>query len=135
MIQREITLCSNSLKIGLAQECSKNRAWINQLFFLQHLCLLCTALFSAMSRNASYYMYNLKYNLCICLWHLCVLYNRRYKQKLSNTVFVFIIFYHWYVCLCAQYHLTFCNSMDCSPSGSSVHGIFWTRILKQVVIS
>jgi len=35
----------------------------------------------------------------------------------------------------AQSYLTFCDSMDCSPSGSSVHGILGTRILERVVIS
>ena len=31
--------------------------------------------------------------------------------------------------------LTFCNTMDCSPPGSSVHVIFQARILEQVAIS
>ena len=37
----------------------------------------------------------------------------------------------------AKYQLlyTFCNRMDCSPPGSSVHGIFQERILEQVAIS
>ena len=35
----------------------------------------------------------------------------------------------------AQSCLTFCDPMDCSPPGSSVHGIFQVRILKQVAIS
>ena len=34
-------------------------------------------------------------------------------------------------CSCAQLHLTLCNPMDCSPPGSSVHGIFQARILEQ----
>ena len=33
-------------------------------------------------------------------------------------------------CSCAQLHLTLCNPMDCSPPGSSVHGIFQARILE-----
>ena len=33
------------------------------------------------------------------------------------------------VCLVAQSCLTLCNPMDCSPSGSSVHGISQARIL------
>ena len=37
--------------------------------------------------------------------------------------------------VCAQSCLTLCNSMDCSPAGSSVHGIFQARILEWVVIS
>ena len=33
------------------------------------------------------------------------------------------------VCACAQWCLTLCNPMSCSPPGSSVHGIFQARIL------
>ena len=35
----------------------------------------------------------------------------------------------------AQSCPTLCNPMDCSPSGSSVHGIFQARILEWVAIS
>ena len=37
--------------------------------------------------------------------------------------------------LIAQPCPTLCDSMDCSPPGSSVHGIFQARILKWVAIS
>ena len=40
-----------------------------------------------------------------------------------------------YVCVCAQSCPTLCHPMDCSPPGSSVHGIFQARILEQVAIS
>ena len=36
--------------------------------------------------------------------------------------------------LVAQLHLTLCDPMDFSPSGSSVHGILRARILEWVVI-
>ena len=39
------------------------------------------------------------------------------------------------VCLVAQSCLTLCNPLDSSPPGSSVRGIFQTRILAWVVIS
>ena len=39
------------------------------------------------------------------------------------------------VCVCAQSCLTLCNLLDCSPPGSSVHGILQARILEQVAIS
>ena len=39
------------------------------------------------------------------------------------------------LCLVAQSCPTLCCPMDCSPPGSSVHGIFQARILKQVAIS
>ena len=38
-------------------------------------------------------------------------------------------------CLVAKFYLTFCNPMDCSPPGSSVHGIPQARILEWVTIS
>ena len=37
--------------------------------------------------------------------------------------------------LVAQLHLTLCDLMDCSPPGSSVHGILQARILEWVTIS
>ena len=41
------------------------------------------------------------------------------------------------VCVCsvAQFHPTPCDAMDCNPPGSSVHGIFQTRIQEWVAIS
>ena len=38
-------------------------------------------------------------------------------------------------CLVTQSCPTLCNPMDCSPPGSSVHGIFKARILEWVAIS
>ena len=50
------------------------------------------------------------------------------------------LFWKWknlvpFWCVCAQSCLTLCDPMDCSPSGSSVHGIFQSRILEWVAIS
>ena len=39
------------------------------------------------------------------------------------------------VCSVAQLCLTICNPMDCSPPGSSVHGIFPARMLEWIAIS
>ena len=39
------------------------------------------------------------------------------------------------LCLVTQLCSALCNSMDCSPPGPSVHGIFQARILEQVTIS
>ena len=39
------------------------------------------------------------------------------------------------MCVCAQSYLTLCDLMDCSPPGSSVHGIFQAQILEWVAIS
>ena len=38
-------------------------------------------------------------------------------------------------CLVAQWSRTLCNSMNCNPPGSSVHGVFQARILDWVAIS
>ena len=42
---------------------------------------------------------------------------------------------HRCCCLVAQLCLTVCNPMDCSPPGSSVHGILQARTLEWVAIS
>ena len=39
------------------------------------------------------------------------------------------------VCLITQLCLTLCDPLDCSPPGSSVHGIFQIRLLEWVAIS
>ena len=44
---------------------------------------------------------------------------------------------HWpssSLVLVAQSSLTLCNPMDCSPPGSSVHGIIQAKILEWIVI-
>ena len=48
---------------------------------------------------------------------------------------VCLFVYYLSLCVCAQLCLMFGNPMDCSPHGSSVHGIFQARILEQVAIS
>ena len=40
-----------------------------------------------------------------------------------------------HACAHAQSDLTLCNTMDSSPPGSFVHGIFQERILERVAIS
>ena len=43
------------------------------------------------------------------------------------------------VCVCVHAHAqlcsTLCDPMDCSPLGSSVHGIFQARVLEWVALS
>ena len=46
-----------------------------------------------------------------------------------------ILFVKLCVCSVAQLSLTVCNPMDCSPSGSSVHGISQARTLEWVAVS
>ena len=49
------------------------------------------------------------------------------------------ILYHWatYMCACvlSQSVMSDCETLDCSPPGSSVPGIFCARILKRVAMS
>ena len=40
-----------------------------------------------------------------------------------------------YMCVCAHPCLTLCDPTDCSPPGSSVHGIFQARVLEWAAIS
>ena len=77
-------------------------------------------------------------------------FRRRLSQLLKNNV-TFLnncvntytyIHIHMCVCVCvvcscsvAQSYLTLCNTMDCSPPGSSVHEISQTRILEFLAIS
>ena len=56
----------------------------------------------------------------------------------SSTWFIFYDTWKVVFALCAtslQSCLTLCNSMDCSPLGSTVHGILQARILGHVAIS
>ena len=39
------------------------------------------------------------------------------------------------VCVCAESCPSFCDTMDCSPPGSSVHGLLQARILEWAAIS
>ena len=47
----------------------------------------------------------------------------RLKKFLNKTLYLFMY-------TCAQSCLTFCGSMDYSPPGSCVHGIFQARIVE-----
>ena len=65
-------------------------------------------------------MQNTYHTLYICLW----------LHDVCICVYVYIC-----VCVCAQLSPTLCDPMDCSPPGSSVHGVFPARILVWVFIS
>ena len=57
----------------------------------------------------------------------------RWKQKPHRLC----IISHWFVCVHARLFWmcpTLCDRMDCSPPGSSVHGILQARILEWVVM-
>ena len=59
----------------------------------------------------------------LCSWHL----NSNHREKKHKTALVCVC--------CAQFCLTLCDPMAGSLPGSSVHGIFQTRILEWVTIS
>ena len=48
---------------------------------------------------------------------------------LTSALAVRVILNH--ACMCAQSRPTLCDPMDCSPPGSSVHGVSQARILEQ----
>ena len=53
---------------------------------------------------------------------------------LDQLSLAFFFFFSKEYCACAQSCPTLCNCMDCSPPGSTVHGIFQARILECVAI-
>ena len=70
------------------------------------------------------------------VWHPSII--RILYRVSSLNYFAFLSFSNPIIlCLCAkllQLCLTLCNSMDCSPPGSSVHGISQTRVLERITI-
>ena len=56
----------------------------------------------------------------------------KYILSLHLKEMVKFLKYRCHCCLVAQSFPTLCDSMDCSPPGSSVHGILQARILEGV---
>ena len=76
-----------------------------------------------MKKNLSVYTYM---HVCVYI-HVCI-----YTCMCVCTCF----YTHTHVCvLITQSCLTLCDPMNCSPPGSSVHGILQARILEWVAIS
>ena len=67
--------------------------------------------------------------LLICLYD-----NEKYLINRFGEI-TLLDFKTYCVCSVAQSHLTLCNPMDCSPPGSSVHGVILVRILEGLFIS
>ena len=61
------------------------------------------------------------------MWHCCRCCRFHNRKRIPE-----VDCYYWYV---TQLCLTLCDPMDCSPPGSSVHGILQPRILESVAIS
>ena len=45
----------------------------------------------------------------------------------AAAAYMYLHIFMYIVCTCAQLYPTLCDSMDCSPPGSSVHGIAPTK--------
>ena len=53
----------------------------------------------------------------------------------GHSLLAVLVFSLWVVCvLVAQLYLTLCDLLDCSPPGSSIHGVLQARIQKWVAI-
>ena len=59
----------------------------------------------------------------------------KHTGKTCSSPCVFCFSFLFYLCLVAKLCLTQYNPMDCSLSGSSVHGLSQARILEWVAIS
>ena len=90
----------------------------------QHACIcLCVYIYIY-----TMYIYNIHiYNIYTCM-HIYAIYIHIYRYIhvyiYMYTYTTYIQYTHVCVCLVVQSCLTFCNSIDCSPPGSSVHGDF-----------
>ena len=59
--------------------------------------------------------------------------SRTRPEVTVDRVSLVLLIHRECVCVCVSEslsHVQLCNPMDCSPSGSSVHGIFQARILE-----
>ena len=62
----------------------------------------------------------------VCFWVLC------FVQLICMSVCWYHIILIMCVCICTLSCLALCNPVDCSPPGSSVHGVSQARILEWV---
>ena len=72
---------------------------------------------------------------CLISWLDLFIFYFHYFQSLSSCATFWVLF-SGYCCCCAElsYVWLFATPMDCSPPGSSVHGISQARILEWVAI-
>ena len=77
------------------------------------------------------------YMWMVCLWgkpHASRIGTESVLQTLQGSPSARVL-NHMRACSVAQLCPSLCDPMDCSPPGSSVHGIFQTRILESVAVS
>ena len=58
-----------------------------------------------------------------------------HKGNGQTQVHIWVKHQNWMMGVCARSCPTLCSSMDCSPPGSSVHGISQAKLLERVAIS
>ena len=101
----------------------------NQIFFLKYDSFLSMQMFYHLNALRYFYEKDIRSFDKLSdnkIWKRRVLWYRSNFRKLEPW---------WFVCaFVAQSCLTLCEPMDCSPPGSSVHGILQTRILEWVTI-
>ena len=72
------------------------------------------------------------------VWYTCIQAHALTHMYAHTYIYVRICLYtcvYVFLCLVAQWCMTLCYPMDCSSSGSSVHGVSQARILEWVAIS
>ena len=67
-----------------------------------------------------------------CVWMNRISLGLNLDKSYNNLVLRFPDL--WFLNVVAQLHLTFCNPMNCSPPGSTVHEILQARILEWIAI-
>ena len=80
----------------------------------------------------------LNMQLCKTLYFHCLIQfsEQLYEVNDCDMVCVCVCVCAWVrACTCTELCLTLCSPIDCSPPGSSVHGMFQARILEWVAIS
>ena len=74
---------------------------------------------------------------CIILHSVCSAQELQFFHILANTYYFLFCFIIAILCVCVKLPQScpiLCNPMDCSPLGSSVHGILQARILEWVAM-
>ena len=101
--------------------------------------LSCTAFLSKVQTHLleNYYasLFSLAPNPRLCVSTIKVPFHSIFFLSSTGISEIKIFIYSKFVCVFTQLCPTLCDTLNCSPSCSSVHEIFQARILEPVVIS
>ena len=102
------------------------------IFILKSICLSISSL-TLISIWMEYLFHPLTFSLCVCLgwkWVSCRehIYGPYFFNSLNHSMSLKVRV------LVTQSYPSLCDPMDCSPPGSSVHGILQVRILEWIAI-